>query len=84
MINLVMALNVCSEVHCTLTLFEQERWRDLSQMLSIQPIGQIAVHIAVSLIDLPLCGKFWKEFPNWRCEKFENVMEKVILCNFVI
>ena len=52
MINLVMSLNVCSEVDCTLTLFERERWRDSSQMLSIQPIGQIAVHIAVSLIDL--------------------------------
>ena len=84
MINLVMALNVCTEVHCTLTLFERERWRDLSQMLSILPIGQIAVHIAVSLIDLPLNGKFWKELPNWRCEKSEKVMEKVILCNFVI
>ena len=84
MIHLVMALNVGSEVLCTLTLFERERWRDLSQMLSIQPIGQIAVHIAVSLIDLLLYGKFWKEFPNWRCEKSENVMEKVILCNFVI
>ena len=84
MINLVMALNVCPKVHCTLTLFERERWRDLSQMLSIQPIGQIAVHIAVSLIDLPLYGKFWKEFPNWRCERSKNVMEKVILCNFVI
>ena len=48
MINLVIASNVCSEVHCTLTLFERELWRDLSQILSIQPIGQIAVHIAVS------------------------------------
>ena len=84
MINLVMALNVCTEVHCTLTLFERERWRDSSQKLSIQPIGQIAVHIANSLIDLPLYRKFWKEIPNWRCEKSENVMENVILCNFVI
>ena len=84
MINSVMALNVCPKVHCTLILFERERWRDLSRILSIQPIGQIAVHIAVSLIDSPHYGKFWKEFPNWRCDKSENVMEKLILCNFVI
>ena len=62
MISLVMALNVCSEVHCTLTLFELERWRDLSQMLSIQPIGQIAVHIAVSLIDLLFVENFGRNF----------------------
>ena len=67
-----MALNVCLKVLCTLTQFE--RWRDSSQMLSIQPIGQSAVHVAVFIIDLPLYGKFWKEFPNWRCDMSENVM----------
>ena len=72
MINLVMAQNVCSKVLCTLTPFE--RRRDSSQMLSFQPIGQSAVHIAVLFIDLPLYRKFWKEFPNWRCDMSENVM----------
>ena len=59
MINLVMALNVCFEVHCTVIPFE--RWRDLSQLLFIQPIGRIAVHFAVSLIDLLHYGKIGRK-----------------------
>ena len=60
MINLVMALIVCFKFHCTLTPFN--RWHDLRQMLSIQPIGQIVVQYAVSSIDSPDYGKSGRKF----------------------
>ena len=60
MIKLIMALNVCFKVHCPLVPFEW--WRDSSQMLSIQPIGQIAVQTAVLLIDSPHYGKLGLKF----------------------
>ena len=62
MINLVMTFVICFNVHCTLIPSERKRCRDLCQMPAILSIGQIGGPIAISLIDLPLVGKFGKEF----------------------